>query len=497
MMRRRHKKSRRGCLECKRRHIKCDETRPNCINCTTAERDCSYPAHSGSDGTSTAGHSPTASEGGPRNLSVSASPPMSSYATSSSNPTTAGLIYGGPGSGEIPQFTLGGLQEVNMGHMELFHHFITDSMMISACYPEISGEVIKTASVQHALREPFLMYQILSVSARHLCFLRPESSAFYQAQAMHLQSRALHLFNSLDVTAVGGYLQRSRGNLVSVYLFSLLVGIQSLSEMLSHRDHDFSAALARFLTYLRLHRGVNRLLDGHRHELAESEISPVLEMIGRPPPWLGGQRGHECDDLRRRILLVPDLRNEALDQILKAIDLLQFVIDGHLQLPQHPTCNLENRSHVLLSWPVLVGETFVELLESARPEALAVLGYYFVAMHYARDSVWMFCGSSGHYLLTLLSGYFGHGHNNKWADWIATPCQLLLEREDAQNLHVVGMEAAAGLFLSAPTSSPVAEHSISQHSTLSPVTHGLGHGHGHGHGHGLLGQQSGTSYWKP
>lgn len=62
MIRRQHKKSRNGCSECKRRHIRvgrtssavtvprliflsgrqCDEQRPTCINCTKAERACSY-----------------------------------------------------------------------------------------------------------------------------------------------------------------------------------------------------------------------------------------------------------------------------------------------------------------------------------------------------------------------------------------------------------------------------------------------------------------------
>lgn len=42
MHRRGHKKSRNGCLECKRRHMKCDETRPQCANCTTVHRACQY-----------------------------------------------------------------------------------------------------------------------------------------------------------------------------------------------------------------------------------------------------------------------------------------------------------------------------------------------------------------------------------------------------------------------------------------------------------------------
>ncbi|KFA47748.1 hypothetical protein S40293_07129 [Stachybotrys chartarum IBT 40293] len=44
--RRTHRKSRNGCSECKRRHIRCDEGRPSCTNCTIAERVCSFPLSS-------------------------------------------------------------------------------------------------------------------------------------------------------------------------------------------------------------------------------------------------------------------------------------------------------------------------------------------------------------------------------------------------------------------------------------------------------------------
>ncbi|KAK1476940.1 hypothetical protein CTAM01_15291 [Colletotrichum tamarilloi] len=41
--RRSHKKSRNGCAECKRRHIRCDERQPSCANCEVAERACFFP----------------------------------------------------------------------------------------------------------------------------------------------------------------------------------------------------------------------------------------------------------------------------------------------------------------------------------------------------------------------------------------------------------------------------------------------------------------------
>ncbi|KAI0428531.1 putative Zn(II)2Cys6 transcription factor [Xylaria sp. FL1042] len=42
MLRRQHTKSRNGCSECKRRHVRCDEQRPSCTNCIKAKRKCEY-----------------------------------------------------------------------------------------------------------------------------------------------------------------------------------------------------------------------------------------------------------------------------------------------------------------------------------------------------------------------------------------------------------------------------------------------------------------------
>lgn len=38
-----HTKSRKGCYNCKRRKIKCQETRPSCSNCEKADLQCQYP----------------------------------------------------------------------------------------------------------------------------------------------------------------------------------------------------------------------------------------------------------------------------------------------------------------------------------------------------------------------------------------------------------------------------------------------------------------------
>ncbi|TIA51384.1 hypothetical protein D6C79_02569, partial [Aureobasidium pullulans] len=41
--RRPHVKSKNGCLTCKRRQVRCDEHRPECLNCGRLSRKCEYP----------------------------------------------------------------------------------------------------------------------------------------------------------------------------------------------------------------------------------------------------------------------------------------------------------------------------------------------------------------------------------------------------------------------------------------------------------------------
>jgi hypothetical protein len=43
MPRKGHTKSRKGCFNCKRRKVKCQESRPMCENCNKAELTCEYP----------------------------------------------------------------------------------------------------------------------------------------------------------------------------------------------------------------------------------------------------------------------------------------------------------------------------------------------------------------------------------------------------------------------------------------------------------------------
>lgn len=142
MIRRSHKKSRQGCAECKRSHKKvcfqslivqvfpsasmalitghqsqCDETRPSCVNCTIANRQCSYKQASRVSDSNTRRPS---SQHGSRSVpeGLAGSPDESSHGHGS-DPSQPGTPIPAPPRSQ---------PYVNLLHLELFQNLITTNV---------------------------------------------------------------------------------------------------------------------------------------------------------------------------------------------------------------------------------------------------------------------------------------------------------------------------------------------------------------------------------
>ncbi|KAK4127224.1 hypothetical protein N657DRAFT_548492, partial [Parathielavia appendiculata] len=393
MMRRSHRKSRNGCLECKKRHIKCDESRPHCINCTTVERRCRYSTPW------------TPTERSPSDRSASPQIVSTVYAPTPTHPTEAYPSLHPFASAENPHST------VDMVHMELLHHYMANTSSIHPMDTCMKGIIMNIA-----LREPYVMHSVLALSAHHLSAIRHDRQAFYHNLAIQLQTDALSLFNSIDVSLFGDSVEKR----IPVFIFSCLLGFHALCDTLSHRDPDPDSAIARFLGYLALHRGMHTVMHGYWDQLRQSELKVIFDEV--VPQWFRGvSQGQECDGIRER-LASAGLDNEELKAAQNAVDLVQWVLDAKP--------GPESRGYVLCSWAAMLDRPFVRMLEARRPEALAVLSYFFLAMHHCRGE-WMF-GRAGQHFLTLLAEHFRGG---KWYAWVETPYQMLQEslRQEALN----------------------------------------------------------------
>ncbi|KAJ9144995.1 putative C6 finger domain protein [Pleurostoma richardsiae] len=410
MLRRSHKKSRGGCVQCKRRHVKCDEGRPICVLCRLSERDCSYASQQLSENLPSSGTSPregsispgdTNSQG---DITVPHANPL--YAASPSNLDSPGhlsAIDHQQGHDQDPTLDAA----VNLNHMELVIHLAVDGDLFNLG-ARIEGyyESGMSLGLKTGLEAPYLLHQLLAFSARHLAFLHPERSASFLHQAVTLQTRAVSLFNA-------HWTEVDQSNCVAVLLFSTILGHHLLADTLAKRD---SGGLEAFMTHyvqcVELHRGIHTIALTAWPLLMESWLRPILA-------WSSGftsrtPKGTHCWRIKQLVETASGMTEEDKEACRQAIKYLQVGFDAALGDEEEDKEGY-NRHHMLVSWTMLVPPEFTALMAAKRPEALVLLAYYALLLHYGRH-LWPI-GDAGAYILRIISDYLGP----EWDTWLDYP----------------------------------------------------------------------------
>lgn len=161
--RRPHSKSRTGCTVCKKRRIKCDETKPACRQCVNYRRQCSY------SGTGLQGVA-----GGPQQWNA--------HGHDALNDELFEQVW------EKLQClaelcTLGELSIQKTALRTLLSHFIgcEDEWLAAPTFQHI----LQQHGVQLGLRSDYLLHAILAITASHLHYLNPTKAEFKLIYGFH------------------------------------------------------------------------------------------------------------------------------------------------------------------------------------------------------------------------------------------------------------------------------------------------------------------------
>lgn len=423
--RRSHKKSRAGCKECKKQHSKCDESQPSCINCATADRHCSYlddlPQRPGL--APDPAPAPTPASASASASSPAISTPSTGFAwtpassrEAGSTPTCAGDEQQNARealrlpSSSLPSFTHE--LEFSIGHLVLLHHLETDIVQAPPCNTEALLPGMKFA-VQIAAEHPYLLNQLLAISALHLSLLQtaPAERAHYHGEAMRLQLRALEQFKLTQ----GQVDQRS---CIAMSLFSGSLGFHVLCDTMVCGKGDFAGFLEKFINYLFLSQGTRAVVAGAWGPLLQGPAGALLEAMKagllEPREDKAGV-GVECDELLR-LLDSADLTPSSGEACREATTLLKqmfrVVYDGQGQTTSESL-------HATIAWCTIIPAEYVKALGQRRPEALVVLAYWAMLVHQSRD-FWAF-GDGGRFLIESIRSHLG----GYWEDWLVWPLRAI------------------------------------------------------------------------
>ncbi len=127
--------------------------------------------------------------------------------------------------------------------------------------------------------------------------------------------------------------------------------------------------------------------------------------------------GAECAGLME-LLGRSELSQSASQACRSAVADLQHMLDS--QRAAAPVSG-NRRIVAVQEWPVRVPKDYINLVAQRRPEALAILAYYSVLLHRARD-YWV-VGDAGEFLIRSITDYLGA----YWADWLEWPNAMLNE----------------------------------------------------------------------
>ncbi|OJJ07007.1 hypothetical protein ASPVEDRAFT_201474 [Aspergillus versicolor CBS 583.65] len=155
--RRRHRKSRNGCLECKRRRIKCDEMKPSCSRCVLTMQKCIYPPTSPTS--QPQGEAPEARD----DRALSLPTPSPRFISSSPSPSQEQRLSPLPHVEPSQHFSY------DTSDTGLYHHYLQHTSRTLTDNPR-DLHALQICLPTLALRSKTVFHSILAVSAACMCY---------------------------------------------------------------------------------------------------------------------------------------------------------------------------------------------------------------------------------------------------------------------------------------------------------------------------------------
>ena len=282
-------------------------------------------------------------------------------------------------------------------HFELLDHFREKLIGIVNPISPYFGQMLLYIS-RDAPRTPYLMDELLALAAAHKSTLPGERRDLYRTESTRLQTRALAGFRQEQAMAVERPL--------ATFTFSAMLGQHVLFDAFSDAT-DLPAALDKFAQCVRLHHGIRTIAGQHWEKIRETLPSNQLYRATNSIVTTGTECDEICGHLRRS-----NICKETLETYEATVKILQYMFDTIRSWP-------DRRIVVAQEWSVRVSWDYILLVQQRRPEAMVILAYYAVLLHYGRD-YWAI-GDSGKFLIQSISSHLG----DYWSDWLRWPNQVV------------------------------------------------------------------------
>ncbi|KAH8669065.1 hypothetical protein BX600DRAFT_266793 [Xylariales sp. PMI_506] len=384
-----YSKSRNGCTRCRQRRVKCDEKQP-CSACIRHGIRCSLL-----DANPTATqvlpalqtpHSiaPKRNSSSPRSAiapAFSRSPRADAPVPilPAQSPASATSMSPDPFRYFSRLFVSGDLESVPKStwasDMELMHHYSTSTCFTLPRGGEVS-HVWQQKIVKLAIVHDPLLHQVLAVAGFHLAYLNPAQHHNYAMLASQHQSDAARGLR-------GSLMNPTPEDSHACFAAASLLIIGALASQASPGPRpDGGPGLSDMLDIFMLARGMNAVLYSYESTIQQGHFADLFKLpnYSKPMIYMEAVCGKLLDF---RLQLQKDTIDSAMLNIIdKEISNLIECIKQSIKTAPVPEVR------VSVTWPIMVTEDYLKLLQQKHPLALTVFCYYCALMHESQSHVW-------------------------------------------------------------------------------------------------------------
>ncbi|TEA18703.1 Sterol uptake control protein 2 [Colletotrichum sidae] len=453
-----HKKSRNGCQQCKKRRVKCDESRP-CRNCVRHDVKCSLvltaftpqlppvsespqpapeaanSATPGSVGDASTGSRPESRHDrrAPQILSLKDKvAAIQGLLTEFSADVDALNCQGANGNiARVPsQDETRDSRYITpadwLTDMQLVHHFTSNTCHTLSENPDFA-HLWTTTVPEIAFANEFLLHGLLAVSAIHLSHLNPDKQEKYLNLSTRHQTISLSQF-SPGLNDIG------ENNADAYVLHAICIFLTNTYSIANPQGPITPKDVAQSFILLQGIKSILTLPFAHRY-IYNGPLARWLYQ-GSVEPVKGGTYSTKLDDLLNLTRsMAPSEDTTTCQSALESLKLTFAVVSS----PQH-------RLGLVWRWAVSLPQSFLEMMSQCHPMALVILMYYAALVHAFEKKLWYLNGWGVNVASALEKAI-----QDPWKEWIEWPLRCIREGVDIRNAQpppdtTVGHDASPSTF---------------------------------------------------
>ncbi|EME44673.1 hypothetical protein DOTSEDRAFT_72207 [Dothistroma septosporum NZE10] len=417
-----HKKSRKGCAQCKRRHVKCNEESP-CSNCVRHGVACSLaggPIVPREDAKST-------------RKSTTSSPGAEVAQTTSLEAGTVSSPGHSPAAQSPFSILTGAIERPSAGHdqswqldLQLMYHYTSNTKQVLTEQNDmLILRIWQEELPRVAFANDYVMHALLGFAALHKAHLEPGLATMLRATAVDHLDKALMLYRRET-----GALTPESAN--AKFAFTWLIALFSYAVPPSVPPVDAMVEL------LLLVKGIDAVLSETWYWVTQGPFAPILtrgfqEACVSPldgstyPPPDGMDFGLAHLDFMLGVdAMVPNDRRVCASVLAELKALHESVLQGQT------ACSVAS----IVCFPKQDPAAFAELIRRRIPQALIILSYYCVLLDVLNDRWWI-RGWASQVLTDVLASL-----DPTWKHWVEWPIETILMKDPA--VPSAGRAALAG-----------------------------------------------------